>query len=189
MYIKGHNINYKTNNSHPLTNEPYVYLGIYQIPSLKWAVEEFVITIFFSKQSTTLVTSMASLQQKTKILNTITLPSPRYHKLDKFLLKSTKTKCNIPFDSSNIFTQLPWKLWKIHRRQTLYKEAKSRALKYFIWPWKFDMSVSMTTLGLLQCYLRLLPLECYLMLETFTCNSDTWHFHLWLGCFTWDIHL
>lgn len=70
------------------------------------------------KQSTTLLNFPASLQRKTKILNPLPLTSnmhftmspfwcPNFRKLDKFLIKLTKSIYNIPMDSPNIFTQLP----------------------------------------------------------------------------------
>ena len=63
--IQSHNITYKSNTFPTLTqNEPYTYLGIHLMPSLKWNIQRET-TIQKAKQQCKLLTlSPASLKQK-----------------------------------------------------------------------------------------------------------------------------
>ena len=119
-YIQSQNIKYKGNNFPTLTqNEPYTYLGIHLMPSLKWKLQKDITLQKAKQQSQLLTLSPASLKQKLKILNTVIKPriayayyavpfsKPDIKKLDKIISKLTKEICNIPKSTANILTHLP----------------------------------------------------------------------------------
>ena len=118
-YIESQNVTYKTKNFSTLTqNEPYTYLGIQLIHSLKWNLQREIILQKAKQQNKLLALSPASLKQKIKILNTVIRPrityayyavpfsKPDITKLDQIIGKLTKEICNIPKSSANILTHL-----------------------------------------------------------------------------------
>ena len=126
-FIQSQNITYKSQNFPTLTqNEPYTYLGIHLIPSLKWNLQKEITLQKTKQQSKLLTLSPASLKQKIKILNTVIKPriayayyavpfsKPDIKKLDKIICKLTKDICHIPKSSANILTQLSHKNFGIN---------------------------------------------------------------------------
>jgi hypothetical protein len=71
-YIQSHNITYK-NQPIPVLhqNEPYVYLGIQLIRSLKWKAQQAITMNKFIKQTQLLFQSPTTLKQKQKMVDTI----------------------------------------------------------------------------------------------------------------------
>jgi hypothetical protein len=71
-YIQSYNIKYR-NQPIPVLhqNEPYVYLGIQLIPSLKWKAQQAIIMNKLIKQTQLLLNSPAILKQKLKIVDTV----------------------------------------------------------------------------------------------------------------------
>jgi hypothetical protein len=121
-FIQSQNIIYKSKNFPTLTqNEPYTYLSIQLMPSLKWNLQKEITLNKAKQQGKLLATSPASLKQKIKILNTVIKPriayayyavpfsKPDIRKLDKIISKITKETCNIPKSTANILTHLPTK--------------------------------------------------------------------------------
>ena len=119
-YIQFQNITYKTQTFPILIqNEPYTYLGIQLIPSLKWNLQKEITINKVKQQSQSLANSSANLTQKIKILNTVIKPriayayyavpfsKPDIKKIDKILSKLTKDICHIPKSTANILTHLP----------------------------------------------------------------------------------
>jgi hypothetical protein len=104
-YLKAQNINYKQHLPILSQNEPYTYLGIRLVPSLKWAIQKEITIAKMKHQNIALFLSPALLQNKIKILNTVIRPSieyafyatpfstPKPMKLDKLLIKLTKSTC------------------------------------------------------------------------------------------------
>ena len=119
-FIQSQNITYKSKNFPTLTqNEPYTYLGIHLMPSLKWNLQKEITIQKTQEQSKLLTFSPASLKQKITILNTVIKPriayayyavpfsKPDIMKLDRIISKLTKEICNIPKSTANILTHLP----------------------------------------------------------------------------------
>lgn len=52
-------------------NEPYTYLGISLVPSLKWNIQKNFTIEKAKQQSKLLMTSLATIEQKIHILNTV----------------------------------------------------------------------------------------------------------------------
>jgi hypothetical protein len=66
-YIQSHKINYKNNPILELhQNEPYKYLGIQLIPSLKWNLQRQITIDKLIKQSKQLLNSPTTFRQKNK---------------------------------------------------------------------------------------------------------------------------
>ena len=118
-FIQSQNIQYKTKNFPTLTqNEPYTYLGIQLIPSLKWNLQKEITMKKAQQQGQLLAHSPASLKQKIKILNTVIKPRIAYayyvvpfsksdiKKMDKIISKIIKKTCKIPRSTANILTHL-----------------------------------------------------------------------------------
>ena len=118
-YIQSQNIVYKSKNFPTLTqNEPYTYLGIQLMPSLKWNLQKETTLNKAKQQGNLLAAFPASLKQKIKILNTVIKPriayayyavsfsKPDIKKLDKIISKITKETCHIPKSTANILTHL-----------------------------------------------------------------------------------
>jgi hypothetical protein len=78
-YIQSHNIKYK-NQPIPVLhqNEPYVYLGIQLIPSLKWKAQQAITMDKLIKQTQLLLNSPATLKQKLKMVDTVIRPGIAY---------------------------------------------------------------------------------------------------------------
>jgi hypothetical protein len=119
-YIQSHNIKYR-NQPIPVLhqNEPYVYLGIQLIPSLKWKTQQATTMNKLIKQTQLLLNSPATLKQKLKMVDTVirlgiaysfyAMPYsiPNITKLDKKIIGLQKTICGLPKSTPNITTQLP----------------------------------------------------------------------------------
>jgi hypothetical protein len=119
-YIQSHNIKYR-NQPIPVLhqNEPYVYLGIQLIPSLKWKSQQAITMNKLIKQTQLLLNSPATLKQKLKIVDTVIRPGiaysfyvvpysmPNIIKLDKKIIGLQKTICRLPRSTPNITTKLP----------------------------------------------------------------------------------
>jgi hypothetical protein len=118
-YIQSHNIKYR-NQPIPVLhqNEPYVYLGIQLIPSLKCKAQQAITMNKLIKQ-TQLLNSPATLRQKLEMVDTVIRPGiaysfyavpysmPNITKLDKKIIGLQKTICGLPKSIPNITTQLP----------------------------------------------------------------------------------
>jgi hypothetical protein len=78
-YIQSHNIKYR-NQPIPVLhqNEPYVYLGIQLIPSLKWKAQQAITMNKLIKQTQLLLNSPATLKLKQKMVDTIIRPGIAY---------------------------------------------------------------------------------------------------------------
>jgi hypothetical protein len=119
-YIQSHNIKYR-NQPIPVLhqNEPYVYLGIQLIPSLKWKTQQATTMNKLIKQTKLLLNSPATLKQKLKMVDTVIRPGiaysfyavpyslPNITKLDKKIISLQKAICGLPKSTPNITTQLP----------------------------------------------------------------------------------
>jgi hypothetical protein len=119
-YIQSHNITYR-NQPIPVLhqNEPYVYLGIQLIPSLKWKTQQAVTMNKLLKQTQLLLQSPTTLKQELKMVDIVIRPGiaysfyavpysmPNITKLDKKIIGLQKTICGLPKNTPNITTKLP----------------------------------------------------------------------------------
>jgi hypothetical protein len=119
-YIQIHNIKYR-NQPIPILhqNEPYVYLGIQLIPSLKWKTQQATTMNKLVKQTQLLLNSPATLKQKQKMVDTVISPGiaysfytvsysmPNIAKLDQKIIALQKAICGLPKSIPNITTKLP----------------------------------------------------------------------------------
>jgi hypothetical protein len=116
-YIQSHNIKYRNQPILVLhQNEPYVYLGIQLIPSLKWKSQQAITMNKLIKQTQLLLNSPATLKQKLKMVDTVIRPGiaysfyvvpysmPNITKLDKKIIGLQKTICGLPRSTPNITT-------------------------------------------------------------------------------------
>jgi hypothetical protein len=108
-YIQSHNIKYR-NQPIPVLhqNEPYVYLGIQLIPSLKWKTQQATTMNKLIKQTQLLLNSPATLKQKLKMVDTVIRPRiaysfyavpysmPNIAKLDQKIIALQKAICGLP---------------------------------------------------------------------------------------------
>jgi hypothetical protein len=78
-YIQSHTIKYR-NQPIPVLhqNEPYVYLGIQLIPSLKWKAQQAITMNKIIKQTQLLFNSPATRKLKLKMVDTIIRPGIAY---------------------------------------------------------------------------------------------------------------
>jgi hypothetical protein len=119
-YIQLHNIKYRNQHIPVLhQNEPYVYLGIQLIPSLKWKAQQAITMNKLIKQTQLLPNSPATLKQKQKMINTVIKPGivysfyavpysmPNIAKLDQKIIALQKAICGLPKSTPNITTKLP----------------------------------------------------------------------------------
>ena len=122
--IQTQNITYR-NQPIPILhqNEPYVYLGIQLVPSLKWQLQTHITTTKIINQCKQLSTCPATIKQKMKMVDTViragiaysfyavpySLPSIK--KLDKKIIGIQKTICGLPKCTANVITQLPHDLF------------------------------------------------------------------------------
>jgi hypothetical protein len=119
-YIQSHNIKYRNQSILVLhQNEPYVYLGIQLITSLKWKSQQAITMNKLIKQTQLLLNSPATLKQKLKIVDTVIRPGiaysfyvvpysmPNIIKLDKKIIGLQKTICRLPRSTPNLTTKLP----------------------------------------------------------------------------------
>jgi hypothetical protein len=119
-YIQSHNIKYR-NQPIPVLhqNEPYVYLGIQLIPSLKWKTQQATTMNKLIKQTHLLLNSLATLKQKLKMVDTVIRPGiaysfyavpysmPNIAKLDQKIIALQKAICGLPKSTPNITMRLP----------------------------------------------------------------------------------
>ena len=119
-YIQSQNITYR-NQPIPVLhqNEPYIYLGIQLIPSLKWKTQQTTTMDKLMKQAQLLFQSPITLKQKLKMVDTIIRPGiaysfyavpysmPTITKLDKKIIGLQQAICGLPKSTPNITTKLP----------------------------------------------------------------------------------
>jgi hypothetical protein len=119
-YIRSHNIKYR-NQPIPVLhqNEPYIYLGIQLIPSLKWKVQQTITMNKLIKQTQLLLNSPATPKQKLKMVDTVIRPGiaysfyavpysmPNIAKLDQKIIAFQKAICGLPKSTPNIIVKLP----------------------------------------------------------------------------------
>jgi hypothetical protein len=123
-YIQTHKITYNNKLIRILQqNEPYKYLGIQLIPSLKWNLQRQISTDKLITQSKQLLASPTTIKQKIIIVNTILRPGVEYsfhaipysmpdiRKLDLQIITLTKAICKVPRSTPNLATQLRHKLF------------------------------------------------------------------------------
>ena len=119
-YIQSHNIKYRNQPILVLhQNEPYVYLGIQLIPSLKWKAQQAITMDKLIKQTQLLLNSLAILKQIFKMVDTGIRPGiaysfyaipysmPTITKLDQKIIALQKAICGLPKSTPNITTKLP----------------------------------------------------------------------------------
>jgi hypothetical protein len=104
-------------------HEPYTYLGIQLIPSLKWNIQLHTTTTKLLKQCQQLLTCLVTMKQKINMVDTViragiaysfyTVPYslPNIIKLDKKLISLQKKICGLPNCTRNIIAQLPHNLF------------------------------------------------------------------------------
>ena len=124
--IQATNITYR-NQPIPVLhqNEPYVYLGIQLIPSLKWKIQTHVTTTKLINQCSQLANCPATIKQKIKMVDTIVRARIAYSfyalpyflsaitKLDKKIIAIQKKICGLPKCTPNIVTRLPHDMFGI----------------------------------------------------------------------------
>jgi hypothetical protein len=133
--IQFHNIKYRNQPILVLhQNEPYVYLGIQLIPSLKWKVQQAITMNKLIKQIQLLLNSPATLKQKLKMVDTVIRPGiaysfnvapysmPNIIKLDKKIISLQKTICGLPKSTPNITKKIPHDQYGLdaHSLKTVY---------------------------------------------------------------------
>ena len=122
--IQTQNINYK-NQPLPILhqNEPYVYLGIQLVPSLKWKLQTHITLNKVINQCKQLKSCPATIKQKISMIDIViragiaysfyavpySLPTIKI--LDKKIIGIQKTICGLPKCTANIITQLPHDLF------------------------------------------------------------------------------
>jgi hypothetical protein len=119
-YIQSHNIKYRCQPIPVLhQNEPYIYLGIQLIPSLKWKTQQTTTMNKLIKQTQLLLNSPAILKQKLKMIDTVIRPGiaysfyvvpysmPNIAKLDQKIIALQKAICGLPKSTPNITKKLP----------------------------------------------------------------------------------
>jgi hypothetical protein len=143
-YIQSHNIKYR-NQPIPVLhqNEPYVYLGIQLIPSLKWKTQQATTMNKLIKQTQLLLNSPATLKQKLKMVDTVLRPGiaysfyavpysiPNIAKLDQKIIALQKAICGLPKSTPNITTKLPHDQFGLnaHSLRTEYLSCTRKQLR------------------------------------------------------------
>ena len=124
--IQATNITYR-NQPIPVLhqNEPYVYLGIQLIPSLKWKIQTHATTTKLINQCSQLANCPATIKQKIKMVDIMIRARIAYSfyavpysllaiiKLDKKIIAIQKKICGLPKCTPNIVTQLPHNMFGI----------------------------------------------------------------------------
>ena len=99
-------------------NEPYVYLGIQLVPSLKLKLQTHITTTQIIDQCKQLAYCLATIEQKINMVDTVIRASIAYNfyavpyslptikKLDKKITGIQKTICGLPKCIANVITQL-----------------------------------------------------------------------------------
>ena len=122
--IQAQNINYR-NQPLPILhqNEPYVYLGIQLVPSLKWKLQTHITLAKIINQCKKLEKCPAIIKQKISMVDTViragiaysfyTVPYslPTIKKLDKKIIEIQKIICGLPKCTANVIIQLPHDLF------------------------------------------------------------------------------
>ena len=122
--IQAQNINYR-NQPLPILhqNEPYVYLGIQLVPSLKWKLQTHITTTKIIDQCKQLTNCPATIKQKISMVDTVIRAGiaysfyavpyslPTIKKLDKKIIGIQKVICGLPKCTANVITQLPHDLF------------------------------------------------------------------------------
>lgn len=119
-YIKSHNIKYLQQHLPILSqNEPYTYLGIKLVPSLKWSPQQHVISEKRKSIAHTTFILHGFTTPKTQNINivielgieyifyAVSFSTTDILKLDQLPIKLTNIICNIPISAPNIFATLP----------------------------------------------------------------------------------
>jgi hypothetical protein len=103
--------------------EPYLYLGIHLIPSLKWNIQLYITTTKLMNQCKQLLTCLVILKQKITMVDivirvgiaysfyAVPYSMPTIFKLDKKIIFLQKKICGLPNCIPNISTQLPHNLF------------------------------------------------------------------------------
>ena len=119
-----HNISYR-NQPIPVLhqNEPYTYLEIQLVPSLKWKLQTHITTNKINHQCKQLAKCPATIKQKISMVDTfiragiaysfcaVPYSLPTTKKLDKKIIGIQKTICGLPKCTANVITQLSHKLF------------------------------------------------------------------------------
>jgi hypothetical protein len=122
--IQNQNIQYR-NQLIPVLhqNEPYVYLGIQLVPSLKWKPQTHITTAKITNQCKQLINCPAINKQKISMVDTVIRTGiaysfyavpyslPTIKNLDKKIIGIQKTICGLPKYIANVITQLPHDLF------------------------------------------------------------------------------
>ena len=122
--IQAQNINYK-NQPIPILrqNEPYVYLGIQLVPSLKWKLQTHITSTKIIEQCKQLTNCPTTIKQKISMVDTVIRAGiaysfyavpyslPTIKKLDKKIIGIQKVICGLPKCTANVITQLPHDLF------------------------------------------------------------------------------
>jgi hypothetical protein len=118
-FITTQNIHYR-NQPIPILHqdEPYTYLGIQLVPSLKWKLQIHITTTKLTNQCKQLITCPLTIKQKMHMTDTVIRAGiaysfyvvpyslPALKKLDKKIITLQKKICGLPNCTSNITTQL-----------------------------------------------------------------------------------
>ena len=124
--IQATNITYR-NQKIPILhqNEPYVYLGIQLIPSLKWKIQIHTTTTKLINQCSQLANCPATIKHKINMVDTVIRAGIAYSfygvpyslptiiKLNKKTIAIKKKVCGLPKCTPNIITQLPHDMFGI----------------------------------------------------------------------------
>ena len=106
-------------------NEPYVYLGIQLIPSLKWKIQIHTTTTKLINQCSQLVNCPVTIKQKINMVDivirariaynfyAVPYSLPAIKKLDKKIIAIQKKICGLPKCTPNIVKQLPHDMFGI----------------------------------------------------------------------------
>jgi hypothetical protein len=120
-FITTQNIHYRNQPNIPILHqdEPYIYLGIQLVPSLKWKLQIHITTTKLTNQCKQLTTCLLTIKQKMHMTDTViragitysfyVIPYslPALKKLDKKLILLQKKICGLPNCTPNITMQLP----------------------------------------------------------------------------------
>ena len=126
VQIQATNITYR-NRPIPILhqNEPYVYLGIQLVPSLKWSIQIHATTTKLITQCNQLKNCPTTIKQKINMVDTVIRAGiaysfyavpyslPAIKKLDKKIIAIQKNICGLPKCTPNEVTQLPHDLFGI----------------------------------------------------------------------------
>lgn len=116
--IQPQRILYRWNQFLILTKNFILYIGIQLVPSLKWKIQEDITMNRANEQSNLLIASSTNIWQKIIVLNTVFKPRISYLsyaipfsrlnmcKINKILIKLTKTICTIPNNTTKILVDL-----------------------------------------------------------------------------------